>query len=93
MGRAILVRFSFRLDDVGIGAGIAVKSSDAVIIEGIGSQASHILTSHIAYVAIVIAGNVSGECVGRGNVQPVTARTTYAGPVRSKGISSFIAVV
>jgi hypothetical protein len=62
------VRFGFCLNDVGIRARIAVEGSDPVVIERIGSQASHILTSHIAYVQIMIAGCVSNKRAGRGDV-------------------------
>ena len=62
------VRFGLRLDDVGIGTCIAVKGSDPVVVERIGSQTGHILTSHIAHVAILIARYVSDKSIARGDV-------------------------
>jgi hypothetical protein len=51
--------FGLCLDDVRIGTCIAVKGSDSVVVERIGSQAGHILTSHNAHIAIPITENVS----------------------------------
>ena len=62
------VRFGLRLNDVGIGTYIAVKGSDSVVVERIGSQAGHILTNHIAHVAILIACYVSHKGIARGHV-------------------------
>ena len=62
------VRFGLRLDDVGIGTCIAVKGSDPVVVERIGSQTGHILTSHIAHVAILIARYVSDKSIARRDV-------------------------
>ena len=64
----ISVGFRLCLDDVGIGTCIAVEGSDPVVVGRIGSQAGHILTSHIAHVAILIAGNVSDKGTARGDV-------------------------
>jgi hypothetical protein len=87
------VGFGLCLDDVGVGTCIAVKGSDPVVIERIGIQAGHIPTSPIAHVAILIGGNISGKGIASGDVQPVTGRTAYAGPVGSEATGSLIGVV
>ena len=60
--------FGLCLDDVGIGTCIAVKGSDSVVVERIGSQAGHIPISHIAHVAILIGGKVSDKGIASGDV-------------------------
>lgn len=60
--------FRLCLNDVRIGACIAVEGSDPVVVGRIGSQAGHIPTSHIAHVAIPIVGNVSDKSTARGDV-------------------------
>ena len=62
------VGFGLRLDDVGIGTCIAVKGSDAVVVERIGSQTGHISISHVAYVQIVINRYVSDKSIARRDV-------------------------
>jgi hypothetical protein len=60
--------FGLCLNDVGIGTRIAVKGSGAVVVERIGSQAGYILTSHIAYIQIVIARYESDKGIGCGDI-------------------------
>ena len=93
MATAISVRFGLCLDDVGIGTCIAVKGSNPVVVERIGSQAGHILTSDITDIQIVIYRNVSTKGIARGDIQPVTGRTAYVLPVRSKAAGSFVRIV
>src|SRR5438045_2194801 len=56
----ISVRFCLCLNDIGIGTCIAVKCSDPVVIERIGSQAGHTSTSPI-HSEIVIPRYVSAK--------------------------------
>ena len=62
------VGFGLRLDDVGIGTYIAVKGSDPVVVERIGSQTGHISIGHVAYVQIVINRYVSDKSIARRDV-------------------------
>jgi hypothetical protein len=62
------VGFGLCLDDVGIGAGVAVKGSNPVVVERIGSQAGHTLTSDIAHIAVLIAGNVITKGTACGDI-------------------------
>ena len=64
----ISVRFGLRLDNVRIGTCIAVKGSDPVVVERIGSQTGHISTSHVADVQIVINRYVSDKSIARRDV-------------------------
>ena len=64
----VSVGFGLCLDDVGSGTCIAVKGSDPVVVERIGSQTGHISTSHVAYVQIVINRYVSAKSIARGYV-------------------------
>ena len=62
MATAVSVRFGLCLDDVGIGTCIAVKGSDPVVVERIGSQAGHTSTSPI-HSEIVIPRYVSAKSI------------------------------
>ena len=46
------MRLGLCLNDVGIGAGIAVECANAVVIEGIRSQPDYVRISRIAHIAI-----------------------------------------
>ena len=85
--------FGLCLDDVRIWArAVAVVGAHPVIIERIRSQPGNVLTGDITDIPIPVAGYVGIKGTACGDVQPVTGRTAYAGPVRSEADWSLIGI-
>ena len=60
------MRLGLCLNDVGIGASIAVECANAVVIERIRSQPDYVRISRIAHIAILVARHVCARDKGAG---------------------------
>ena len=82
--------FGLGPDDVRIWArAVAVVGAHPVIIERIRGQGGNVLIGDTD-IPIVVPRHVTGKGTARGDVQPVTGRTAYTAPVRSKAADSHI---